>query len=119
MAKRSSHLKFLLKTFGKVEFANKEDYKSQFWKRNYAVTLSGFGPTVIVNADHEQDAMDYAIDHAEDKGYEGLFRSKEDIEELEEEGNLDDYVSGGNHGRYLSSLNVSIEQVGKPTRYRR
>ena len=103
----------------RVEFANKEDYKNQFWKRNYAVTLSEYGPVVIVNADHEQDALDFAIDYAEEKGYEGLFLDDADIDELEQEGYLDDYVSGGNHGRYLSSMNVGIEEIGRPTRHRR
>jgi hypothetical protein len=104
-------------TGGKVEFANKEDYKGQFYRNNYAVTLSEFGPTVIVNADNEQDALDEAIDYAEKKKYDGLFLSREDEEELESEGNLGDYMMGGNHGRYLSSMNIGIQKIAKPKRW--
>lgn len=85
-----------------------------FWKNCYEVILSEFSEPMVVNADHEQDALDYAIDYAEKEGWEGLFLSLEETEELEAEGFLEDYISGGDHGRYLSSHNVSIRKVKCP-----
>ena len=81
--------------------------RTKFWKHSFKVWLSEFND-VIVNADHEQDALNFAIDYAEKQEWEGLFLCSEEIEELEKDGFLDDYVSGGNHGKYLSSLNINI-----------
>jgi len=91
-----------------------------FCKHCYLITLSEFGPVVFVNADNEADALDYAIDFCEDMGWEGLLLSCEDAQELveraiaegkAEEAYLEEYINGGNHGRFLSSLNVRIERV--------
>jgi hypothetical protein len=83
---------------------------SKFWKHSYKVWLSEFN-YVIVNADYEQDALDFAIDYAESQNWNGLFLTEEERKEIENDGFLDDYVSGGNHGKYLSSLNVTIVQL--------
>ena len=90
---------------------NPDDIVENFWGHNYNVTLSRHGPTLLVNASYEGDALDFAIDYAESQSWEGLFLDQDDIQELESDGFLDDYVSGGNHGRYLSSLNVRIVEV--------
>lgn len=90
----------------KYNYVNEEE---KFWKHSFKVHLHEFDTEgILINADHEQDALDYAIDYAEEQKWEGLFLSNEQIEELEKEGFLEDYISGGNHGRYLSSLNVTI-----------
>jgi len=83
-----------------------------FWKGMYIVWLSAIGGGLLVNADNEQDALDSAIDHAEEQGWEGLFLQDDDIEEIREEHGeegLDDYTSGGNHGRYLNDFNVNLK----------
>ena len=85
---------------------------SKFWEHSYRIHLSEFdNEGVLVNANNEQDALDYAIDYHEEQGNEGLFLSHEEVEEKEQEGFLDDYMNGGNHGRYLSSFNVRIDQL--------
>jgi hypothetical protein len=82
----------------------------KFWKHSYRVHLSEHDVDgLLINADNEQDALDYAIDYAESQGWEGLFLDDNDIQELENEGFLDEHLSGGNHGRYLSSFNIRIE----------
>lgn len=112
-----------------IEFANANDYfwegeygSPGFWARRYLVTLSELGPTLIVNADNEQDAIDFAIDYAEDQGWEGLFLQEEEILELIQEADdgfggydpalyLNEHPYGGNNGRYLSSHNIFIQEV--------
>jgi hypothetical protein len=90
------------------EYINEE---SKFWNHSYSVTLSEFSDPLIINADNDQDALDYAIDYAEEKNWMGLFLDDSDIAELENDGFLDEHISGGNHGLYLSSLNVDITML--------
>lgn len=84
---------------------------TKFWNHSYEVYLSEFSGPILVNADNEQDALDYAIDYAESQGWVGLFLDQSDIIELENEGFLDEHISGGNHGLYLSSHNWSIKKL--------
>jgi len=84
--------------------------KEKFWKHLYHVYLSEITGYLKVNADHEQDALDYAIDYAEEMGWEGLFFSNEEINNMPDE-EIDEYICSGNHCRYLNSHNVTIEQV--------
>lgn len=84
--------------------------ETKFWDHSYRVWLSEY-TFVIVNADNDQDALDYAIDYAEEQNWEGLFLTDDEVKELEQEGYLEEHISGGNHGRYLSSLNVRIIQL--------
>jgi len=118
--------------FGKVSdasdkpyeaIANPNDYECNFWGHDYLVTLSELGPTLMVNAGDEGAALDYAIDYVEEQGWEGLFLDDDDIDELvrdaishgyKDDGvytYLDEYSCGGNHGRYLSSHNVTVREV--------
>lgn len=84
----------------------------KFWDHSYRIHLSEFDTEgILVNANHEQDALDFAIDYHEEQGNEGLFLSPEEIEKKEQEGFLEDHMSGGNHGRYLSSFNIRIDQL--------
>lgn len=84
--------------------------ETKFWDHSYRVFLSAHN-NLTINANHEQDAIDFAIDYAEAQGWEGLFLSSEEVAELEAEGFLEDYTSGGNHGRYLNSLDISIVKL--------
>jgi hypothetical protein len=86
---------------------NKGDFDENFWGHNWRVLVSSQGCEFIVNAEHEQAAIDYVIDWCEDNA-PGLLMDRE--EEAEEEF-LDDYICGGNHGRYLSTFNVNIEEI--------
>ena len=88
-------------------YPNKEDYEEQFWNHNYKVQVSMQGMEFIVNADCEQDAIDYIIDDCEEN-YPGLLWSREEEEEQEY---LEEYICGGNHGRYLSTHNIHIEEI--------
>ena len=90
-----------------IHYPNRDDWQEQFWKNNYQVFLTSQGIRFHVNADHEQDALDYVIDYCEEH-LPGLIMSRE--EEIEEE-YLDEYLCGGNHSRYLNTLNIHIELV--------
>ena len=88
-----------------IHYPNKDDWQERFWQNRYKVWLTAQGILFHVNADHEQDAIDYVIDYCEEH-LPGLLMTRE--EEQEEE-YLDDYISGGNHGVYLNTYNVRIE----------
>jgi len=81
-----------------------------FWKNTYAVILNRHADRMKVYADNAQDAMDAAIDYAEAQGWEGYFLTLEEAQEIEADGFLEDYTCGGNHGRFLSSLNVYLRE---------
>ena len=98
----------------KKEIVNPDDWNFQkegFWKSKFKVTMSEHGPELYVNADNCQDALDYAIDYCKEKGWKGLLLDQKEVMELEEDGFLDDYISGGNEGLYLSSIYIRIEQL--------
>lgn len=61
------------------------------------------GDKYSIYADHSQEALDILIDHIEEHKEElkGYLLSQEDLKEHTEE-ELEEYVSGGNHGAYLS-----------------
>ena len=77
----------------------------KFWKYLYEVTLCNFAYPIKVNANHEQDALDYAVDYAEEQGWEGYF--------LDENHGYheNDVIIAGNHGRLLLSHEIHIEKV--------
>jgi hypothetical protein len=92
----------------KQEIVNPNDYEEKFWKHNYLISLHNAGE-YLVNADCEQDAIDYLIDYCEEK-YPGLIMSRE---EEEEEEFLEEYIMGGNHGFYLNvpAHEMMIEEI--------
>jgi hypothetical protein len=90
-----------------THYPNKSDYDEHFWKHNYRILLTSQGIEFRVNADNDQDALDYVIDYCEEN-LPGLIMSRE---EEEEEEYLDDYICGGNHSVYLNTHNVHIEEV--------
>jgi len=61
----------------------------------------------MVNADNEQEAIDEIIDFCEGN-MPGLLWSRDDEPEQEF---LDEYIRGGNHGRYFSTHNIYIEEI--------
>lgn len=75
-----------------------------FYGRLYAVALTNIGGWLIMDASNEQDAIDEAIDHAENNGWMGYFLDQDEQNEINEEGYLDDYFCGGNHGLFLSDM---------------
>jgi hypothetical protein len=88
------------------EYANPRDWATKFWKHNYIVTLDG-GIQIAVNADNEGDALDEVIDYCERKRYIGFVASHGDLDPDEQE----EYVSGGNHGLYLTTDYLHIKEV--------
>jgi|APSaa5957512622_1039677.scaffolds.fasta_scaffold127795_2 hypothetical protein len=88
-------------------YPNKDDYDENFWGKNYRVLVSTQGIEFLVNANHEGDAIDEVIDYCEEY-LPGLLWTRE--EEMEEEF-IDEYICGGNHGRYFSTYNIHIEEV--------
>jgi hypothetical protein len=78
-----------------------ENEPVKFWKHSYMVCLNEFDvEEMYINADNEQDALDYAIDIAEEKGWMGLFIENPTKEER------DEHVSGGNHGLLLGGYPI-------------
>lgn len=76
-----------------------EDSRGPFWKKTYLLQLS-LGGVYVINADHEQDAIDYFIDWAEDNAPGYLF-SREEEEELDDD-EKEDYIIGGNAGSMMN-----------------
>ena len=94
-----------------VYYPNPDDWNNNFWKRYYLVEMVEgiFNSSFAVNADCEQDAIDYVIDYCEEH-LPGLIMS---IEEEEGEEFIEDYVCGGNHDKYLNvqNINISIQEL--------
>ena len=83
------------------DFEWNEETLEPFWKHIFIITLPPFGPRCIINADNLQDAIDYLIDYCEEN-WPGFILSEEDQLEAEREGYIDDFIYGGNHGKYLN-----------------
>ncbi len=84
-----------------MKYVNEDE---KFWKHSYRVHLHEFDTEgILVNADHEQDALDFAVDYAEEQGWEGMFLDPEDEDE--------ETVYAGNHSRPLSSEHIYIEKI--------
>lgn len=96
-----------LRTHKLVTVINPDDYEAKFWAKNYRILVSSFGNEYHVNADCAQSAIDELIDWAEENAPGYLFTRAEE----EQEDFLDEYLSGGNHGRTLNTLNVRIEEI--------
>lgn len=90
-----------------IHYPNKDDFDEKFWKHNYKVLLTAQGIEYHVNAANEQDALDFVIDYCEEH-HPGLLMTRE---EQEEEEYLEDYICGGNHGLYLNTHHVFIEEL--------
>ena len=75
-----------------------------FWDHIYSVFLGdGFCPTeIVVNADSEQDAIDFAIDYAEEQGWRGLWLDYQTDYDVDEVGYF------GNHGLAVSHSDIHI-----------
>jgi hypothetical protein len=95
-----------------ADYPNRDDWNEGFYKNNYIVYVGFTGHPFAVNADNEQDALDFVIDHCEESGYLGLVATHD---ELVDDGMSDDeiaeYYCGGNHSLYLTANNIRIETV--------
>lgn len=94
-----------------MQYVNESE---KFWKHSYRVYLVQQAcDGIIVNADHEQDALDFAIDYAEKQGWEGYFLDNDEIDERidKDTGEVMDAVCGGNNCRYLNSYEIRIEKL--------
>ena len=74
------------------------------WDYQYKVTLTAQGITYLVNADNEQDALDYVMDYNVAHELTGLY--SEFIPEFQE-----DYIQAGNNGYWFTTYNINIELV--------
>ena len=84
---------------------NPDDHLENFWGKNYSITVGRFGGPFIVNADCEQDALDYLADWCEVNA-PGLLWTIEEELALEFP---DEYITAGNHGRKFSEIEIHIE----------
>lgn len=87
----------------KAEVCNPNDLfgmeDGPFWKHTYLIQLSS--SNYIVNADHDQSAIDELIDYLVEFA-PGYILSPEEEEEAEEDGSIEDYVQGGNASNYIN-----------------
>lgn len=82
-----------------MKYVNEDE---KFWKHSYRVHLHQFDTEgILVNADNEQDSLDYAVDYAEEQGWEGLFMTQDEQDEADRDG--EEYITAGNHCRALTS----------------
>lgn len=82
-----------------------------FWNKIYLILVSSYGFPYVVNASCEQDAVDYLIDYLEEEENGALLMTREEEEDYRDDGYLEEYISGGNHGRYIYTHNVRILPV--------
>lgn len=84
-------------------YANEEE---KFWKHSYVVGFDNHvNIGILVNADHDGDAVDAAADFAEEMGYEGYFLDEKEIEDDE------DVLRVGNHGRPVNGGELWVVEV--------
>jgi len=95
--------KEMLAMTNKLEVLNIDDWESNFWGKKYVIELDQCGAYGVC-ASCEQDAFDILIDYCSEH-YPGLIMT--DKEQAEEEF-IDDYICGGNEGRYLSVICANI-----------
>ncbi len=88
------------------EYVNKDDWDNDFWKYKYIVTMP-LSCEYAINASCEGDAIDYLIDYLEINAPGYLMT----MDEANETGYPDDYISGGNHGLYINELSIHITQI--------
>lgn len=82
----------------------------KFWDHSYNVMLADIGSEICVNADNEQDALDYAVDYAEEQGWEGYFLDTPG-DDMTADWHEDDICYAGNHGRALLAFEIHIKQL--------
>ena len=86
-----------------------EDEK--FWDHSYNVSFAsclGWDSAICVNADNEQEAVDFAADHAQEQGWVGYFIDDEDLAEHEE---FNDVLYVGNCGWPIQASELHVEQL--------
>jgi hypothetical protein len=87
------------------------EFKS-FWNKLYLIQLTRHGIPFVVNANNETDAIDYLIDYCEEH-LPGLIMSEEEADRMyeEEPAYLDEFIQGGNHGRYLNTIHIRLDEI--------
>ena len=90
---------------------------ASFCDNAYLVTLGvHYSFNGVIIADCEQEALDVLIDHFEDNEEKNpaFFLSDDDINALTSD-ELDEVITGGNHGRMLSFTNdeLRVEEVSR------
>ena len=87
----------------KAEVCNPNDLfgmeDGPFYKHTYLIQLSH--SNYIVNAEHDQLAVDELIDYLVEFA-PGYILSPEEEEEAQEDGSIDDYTQGGNASNYIN-----------------
>ena len=106
--KKADHVKI-----DDVIYINIEEFVSDWYSHNYRINIGQATP-FVVNASNEQDAMDELIDYLE-RHMQSMLFTPEEVREKEREGNLEDYYTGGNHGRIINeySSDIRIETLPK------
>jgi len=96
-----------------AKIINKDDLVEDFWGHTYHVILDRF-ISVIVNAEHAQAAVDYAIDWTEEN-MPHLLLNANDIQEIVSDHSQDcldmDYTCGGNHCRYIAEMGATVFDI--------
>lgn len=82
---------------------NPTDLAESFWNHTYIVQVSAQGISFLVNADHEQDALDQVMDHIVDLEFTGLYSTLDY--------DSDEYISAGNYGYKFTTHNIHITEV--------
>ena len=90
-----------------IHYPNIDDFEEGFWDTNYKILVSSQGIEFHVNADCTGDAIDYVIDYCEEHCPGLLWDDEQDDIDYQ-----DDYICGGNHGRYFSTYNVLVKIMG-------
>ena len=97
----------------KITIVNQDDYNNRFWKKNYLIRVTYQGIPFIVNADNEQEAIDYLIDYCEEHCPGLVSTYQELIDAGYTDIEIDELITGGNHGLYLTIDDVIRIEVMK------
>lgn len=85
-----------------ITIINPDDYNNHFWRYNYLIRVTYQGIPFLVNADNEQEAIDYLIDYCEDNCPGLIATYQELIDAGYTDIEIDELIYGGNHGLYLT-----------------
>jgi hypothetical protein len=83
-----------------------------YWNKLYLIQLTMQGIPYVVNANNETDAIDYLIDYLEEHSPGLIMSEEEEVRMYEEEPEyLDEFIQGGNHGKYINTTNIRLDEI--------
>ena len=80
------------------------------WKHTYSINILNYGVEFRMGADDLQDVIDAMMNYVATE-YPRLIMTLDEEDEIRAQGNIDKYISGGNDGRHLNTLQYIIREM--------